>query len=69
MKKSYFLTLLGCTLAATSVMSANYDLYITGSTAFRPNVFAACSKIFDGGAPANAINSSGAAPGGGDMDF
>jgi hypothetical protein len=69
MKKSYLLTLLGCTLAAAPVMAANYDLYITGSTAFRPNVFAACSKIFDGGAPVNAINSSGAAPSGGDNNW
>jgi hypothetical protein len=69
MKKTCLLTLLGCTLAAAPVMAANYDLWITGSTAFRPNVFAACQKIFDGGAPANAINSSGAAPGGGDNNW
>jgi hypothetical protein len=69
MKKSCLLTLLGCTLAAAPVMAANYDLYITGSTAFRPNVFAACSKIFDGGAPVNQINSSGVAPGGGDNNW
>jgi hypothetical protein len=69
MKKTCLLTLLGCTLAAAPVMAANYDLWITGSTAFRPNVFAACYKIFDGGAPANAINSSGAAPGVGDGNW
>jgi hypothetical protein len=69
MKKTYLLTLLGCTLAAAPVMAANYDFWITGSTAFRPNVFAACSKIFDNGAPANAINSSGAAPSGGDNNW
>ena len=57
MKKSFLLTALGGVLAAAPAFAANYDFYITGSTAFRPNVFSACSKIFDGGAPANAIGS------------
>jgi hypothetical protein len=69
MKKTYLLAALGGVLAAAPVLAANYDLYITGSTAFRPNVFAACSKIFDGGAPAAQINSSGGTPGSGDNNW
>jgi hypothetical protein len=69
MTNKYLLAALGGVLAASSVTAANYDLYITGSTAFRPNVFAACSKIFDGGTPAAQINSAGQAPGSGDNNW
>jgi hypothetical protein len=69
MKKSYLIAVFGSALATTQLMAANYDLWITGSTAFRPNVFAACQKMFDGGAPANQINSAGNPPGSGDNNW
>jgi hypothetical protein len=69
MKKSHLLAALGGLLATVPAMAANYDLWITGSTAFRPNVFSACQKIFDGGSPANQINSSGNTPGSGDNNW
>jgi len=60
MKKSILFALLGGILGATQVMAANYDLYITGSTAFRANAFTACQKLYDGGTPASANNGTGA---------
>ena len=60
MKKSILFGLLGGILGATSVMAANYDLYLTGSTAFRANAFTACQKLYDGGTPASANNGTGA---------
>jgi hypothetical protein len=60
MKKSILFALFGGILGATSVMAANYDLYLTGSTAFRANAFTACQKLYDGGLPANANNGTGA---------
>ena len=59
MKKSILFALLGGILGATSVMAANYDMYITGSTAFRANAFTACQKLYDGGTPASANNGTG----------
>jgi len=59
MKKSILFSLFGGVLGMTSVMAANFDLYINGSTAFRNNAFAACSRLYDGGAPANANNGTG----------
>ena len=53
MKKSIVISILGGLMAAAPVMAANYDMYVTGSTAFRPNVFSAISKIFCG-APSRA---------------
>jgi hypothetical protein len=45
MKKTLILTLaLG--LAGASPLMAQVDLYITGSTAFRANVYNACTKLF-----------------------
>ena len=45
MKKTLLLTLaLG--LAGASPLMADVDLYITGSTAFRANVYTACTKLF-----------------------
>ena len=41
MKKSIVISILGGLMAAAPVMAANYDMYVTGSTAFRPNVFSA----------------------------
>lgn len=46
----------------TSVMAANYDLYINGSTAFRNNAFAACEALYDGGLPASANNGTAGSP-------
>lgn len=64
MKKSHLIAALGGVLITVPAMAANYDLWITGSTAFRGNVTAACQKIFDGGAPANQIASDGTTPSG-----
>lgn len=69
MKKSIAISILGGLMAAAPVMAANYDMYITGSTAFRPNVFAACSKIFDNGAPADSNKGTSSAPGSGDNQW
>jgi hypothetical protein len=60
MKKIILGSLFGGILGLTSVMAANYDLYITGSTAFRQNAFGACQKLYDGGAPTSANNGTGA---------
>jgi hypothetical protein len=49
MKKMKILALAACFASASSLMAS--DLYITGSTAFRANVFSACQKIFDSAAP------------------
>jgi len=62
MKNTCLLAALGAVLATVPVMAANYDLYITGSTAFRPQVQSACYKMFDGGAPTSQIDSTGANP-------
>jgi len=45
MKKTLLLALVLGLASASPIMAA--DLYITGSTAFRANVFDACSKLFD----------------------
>lgn len=39
------LALAACFASATSLMAS--DLYITGSTAFRANVYSACTRLFD----------------------
>jgi hypothetical protein len=56
MKKTIAMTLFGSLLAASPIMAANYDLYLTGSTAFRSNVSAACEALYDGGTPASYNN-------------
>ncbi len=45
MKKMKVLALAACFASASSLMAS--DLYITGSTAFRANVYSACTKLFD----------------------
>src|SRR5580692_268379 len=45
MKKTLLLTL-AIGLASASSLMADVDLYITGSTAFRANVYTACTKLF-----------------------
>ena len=49
MKKTLILTAALGLAGATPLMAV--DLYVTGSTAFRANVYGACSKLYDGGAP------------------
>jgi hypothetical protein len=49
MKKMKILALAACFASVSSLMGS--DLYITGSTAFRANVFSACQKIFDSSSP------------------
>jgi hypothetical protein len=62
MKKSILFALFGGILGATSVMAANYDLYLTGSTAFRGNAFTACEKLYDGGTPSSMNDGTANAP-------
>jgi len=47
MKKSMLLSLAIGLASAAPVMAVNYDLYISGSTAFRANAHDACGKLFD----------------------
>jgi len=66
MKKHILLTAaLGLTGAA-SLTAATYDIYITGSTAFRANVFTACTNLFSG---SPTIYYGNAAHGGADSGF
>lgn len=51
MKKTLLLTLALGVASASSLVAANVDVYITGSTAFRANVYTACTKLFVGDAP------------------
>jgi len=60
MKKTVLFSLIGGMFGAASVMAANYDLYLTGSTAFRAQAFTACQGLYDGGAPSSANNGTGA---------
>src|SRR6516164_7082928 len=50
MKKSLLLTLALGVASAANLKAV--DVYITGSTAFRANVYTACQKLFVGGSPA-----------------
>lgn len=47
MKKTLLLTLALGLAGATSLVAGNVDVYITGSTAFRANVYTACQKLFN----------------------
>jgi len=49
MKKTLLLTLALGLAGAPSLVAGNVDVYITGSTAFRANVWAACQKLFTTG--------------------
>jgi hypothetical protein len=49
MKKTLLLTLALGLAGATSLVAGNVDVYITGSTAFRANVYTACQKLFTTG--------------------
>lgn len=46
MKKTLLLTLALGVAGAPSLVAATVDVYITGSTAFRANVYNACTKLF-----------------------
>ncbi|MFZ0826118.1 MAG: hypothetical protein WAO02_01715 [Verrucomicrobiia bacterium] len=46
MKNTLLLTLALGLAAAPSLVAANVDVYVTGSTAFRANVYNACTKLF-----------------------
>ena len=46
MKKTLLLTLALGLAGAPSLRAATVDVYLTGSTAFRANVYTACSKLF-----------------------
>ncbi|MGO8839555.1 MAG: hypothetical protein ACLQQ0_19275, partial [Limisphaerales bacterium] len=65
MKKTLILTLaLGLAGASSLMAGSSVDVYITGSTAFRANVYTACQKLFTGGSP--TIYYGNAAHGGAD---
>lgn len=51
MKKTLLLTLALGLASAPSLMAGNVDVYITGSTAFRANVYTACQKLYVGQNP------------------
>lgn len=66
MKKTLLLTLALGLAGATSLMAQTVDVYITGSTAFRANVYNACTKLFSS---APTIYYAHAAEGGADSGF
>jgi hypothetical protein len=49
MKKTLFLTMALSLASVPSLVAGNVDVYITGSTAFRANVYTACQKLFTTG--------------------
>jgi hypothetical protein len=51
MKKTLLLTLALGLAGSWSLVAGTVDVYITGATAFRVNVYNACLKLFVGGAP------------------
>ena len=55
MKKTLLLTLALGLAGATSLVAGNVDVYITGSTAFRANVYNACQKLFTTGTGTPAL--------------
>src|SRR5208282_2780205 len=55
MKKTLLLTLALGLAGASSLLASTVDVYITGSTAFRANVYTACQKLFN---PAQSGTSS-----------
>jgi hypothetical protein len=46
MKKMFLLTLALGLVGASSLVAGTVDVYITGATAFRANVYTACTKLF-----------------------
>jgi len=49
MNKKLLLSMAIGLAGASSLMAANVDVYITGSTAFRANVYLACQRLFTTG--------------------
>jgi len=47
MKKTLLLTLALGLAGAPSIMAGTVDVYITGATAFRANVYSSCTKLFN----------------------
>jgi hypothetical protein len=47
MKKTLLLTLALASVGVSPLMAGTVNVYITGSTAFRANVYTACTKLFD----------------------
>jgi len=67
MKKTLLLTMALGLASASSLMAGTVDVFITGSTAFRANVYTACTKLFVSSAP--TIFYANAAHGGADSGF
>ena len=53
MKTKSLLTLAVCLASATSLMASTVEVFITGATAFRANIFTACCRLYSGSTPAN----------------
>jgi hypothetical protein len=68
MKNKMLLTLALGLAGATSLLATTVDVYITGSTAFRANVYTACTKLYTGGTP-TAIYFGDATHGGANSGF
>ena len=66
MKKILLLTLALGLASASSLMASTVDVYITGATAFRANVYTACTKLYN---PAPVIYYADAAHGGANSGF
>jgi hypothetical protein len=66
MKKTLLLTLALGLAGAPSLVAGNVDVYVTGATAFRANVYTACTKLFS---PAPTIYYGDAAHGGAGSGF
>jgi hypothetical protein len=66
MKKTLLLTLALGLAGAPSLVAGNVDVYIVGATAFRANVYTACTKLFSG---TPTIYYGDAAHGGADSGF
>jgi len=66
MKKTLLLTLALGLAGAPSLVAGNVDVYVTGATAFRANVYTACTKLFN---PAPTIYYGDAAHGGAGSGF
>jgi hypothetical protein len=64
MKTKTLLSMVLGLASATSLMATTVDVYITGSTAFRANVFTACCRLYSGSTPAAIYFGTNSAAGG-----
>ena len=64
MKTKTLLSLVLGLASATSLMATTVDVYITGSTAFRANVFQACCRLYSGSTPTAIYFGTNSAVGG-----